>query len=121
MTTKRLVKMTGLYTATVTFPESPDITLDLDFEPIITAFNLVKFQKFVLCHWQSRPKGIRGYGFYDWSKKQYLCLDWDRVAIHKAQTKLYQLDENIIKTAPTAVICFPRVSLASNGDSGIIA
>jgi hypothetical protein len=116
----RISKMNGLYAATVTFPESPDISLDLDFEPIIKTFNLEKFQKFVLCHWQARPKGIRGFGFYDWTKKQYFCVDWDNVAAHKVQTKFLQVDENLIKTAPTAVICYPRAQLYFNGKHALI-
>ncbi|NET72516.1 MAG: hypothetical protein F6K62_16785 [Sphaerospermopsis sp. SIO1G2] len=120
MTTNRIPKMTGLYAVTVTFPDVSDASLDLDFEPIITTFNLQKFKKFVLCHWQSRPKGIRGFGFYDWVKKQYFCIDWNNVAVHKVQTKFLQLDETIIKSSPSAVICYPRAELFTNGSHGLI-
>jgi len=112
----RVATMTGLYSARVTFPEHPEEILDLDFEPIIKTFNLQKLNKFVLCHWQSRPRGTRGYGFYDFATRNYHCIDWDRVRCIALQPKFLQIDETANLSAPTAVICFENRSLNFNNN-----
>lgn len=112
--------MQGIFKAQVKFTESPETILDLDFEPIIREFDLHKLSKFVLCHWQSKPKGIRGYGFYDWYSKKYHCIDWDKILIPKTGIKCLQIDESIYKSAPTAALLFPNSQLFKSNDLVLI-
>ena len=80
--------------------------LILDFSPIIFTFDLKG--KYLLLHWQARPKGLRKWGFYESITNSYhspnFCHNLD---LPTSNSRLLQLQENDYKTVPTAVIYFP--------------
>lgn len=118
---RRIPQMEGIYKVTVKFPDSSkEPNLELDFEPIISNFHLYKIKQFVLCHWQSRPKGVRGFGFYDWYSKTYHCIDWNRILISKATSKPIQLDETQFQSTPTAVLYYPNCRLIQQSENAWI-
>ncbi|AFZ59381.1 hypothetical protein H6G54_00800 [Anabaena cylindrica FACHB-243] len=117
---KRISFNTSEYKATITFEDGSN--LEVDFEAIVNEFKLNKLKSYVLCHWQSRPKGLRGYGFYDSTSKTYNCIDWNSVTISKCFIRTLQLDELVhVSSVPTAVLLFPNVRLKRiNTDNWII-
>lgn len=96
-------------------PNIPE--LDLNFYPIIKAFNLdIFYNSFVLCHWQSRPKGMRGFGWYDFLSKQYYSIDWNIIQVSAPKSIPIQINELEYTTAlPSAVILYPDSKLIKNG------
>jgi hypothetical protein len=90
----------------LTYPNLPDLKdfeLKMDFNPIIEKFNITG--KFCLLHWQAKPFGLRRWGIYDGGTDKYFAVKWDCLDIVSTAIPL-QLDEQIIKTVPTAVLYF---------------
>jgi len=103
---KRTSIMVSTYKVRITFEHDPT-ELTLDFEPIVNEFNLHKLNQYILCHWQARPKGERGYGFYDGKTNQYHCIDHGSISAIGTAAHFLQIDEREHQTLPTAVILFP--------------
>jgi hypothetical protein len=104
------------YEFKISFSDLPD-ELDLNFQPVIEFFNLNLFyEKFVLCHWQSRPKGLRGFGWYDFLTKQYYSIDWNNIQVLASKSIPIQVNELKLTTAlPSAVILYPDSYLMKKG------
>lgn len=97
----------------LTYPSMPDFRLEMDFKHIIDQFHLKG--QFCLLHWQAKPFGQRRWGVYDGGKAQkYASLRYCELEV-RAIPQLLQVDENIIKTVPTAVLYFPKCQLVKNG------
>ena len=95
----------------LTYLELPDFKLQMDFNPICDRFHLRG--QFCLLHWQAKPFGERRWGVYDAGADNYVSLKFDEIEI-KAVPQCLQIDENIIKTVPTAVLYFPACKLVKN-------
>lgn len=83
----------------VTTPEVNNGVLDLDFNPIISQFDLKG--SFTLIHWQARPKGHREWGIYSSVDDSYRSVA--ELSINFAQIKSLQLDDATATTVPSAV------------------
>lgn len=95
----------------------PDSTLKLNFDVLIQHFNLMG--QFCLMHWQAKPKGLRRWGIYCSAEDSYFSTDWDRIVFDRdLQIETLQVDEQIIKTVPTAVLCL-RNTIAELSDQKI--
>ena len=102
----------------LTYPTMPDFNLRMDFNPIIEQFRLRG--KFCLLHWQAKPFGERRWGVYDGGMDDYVSVKYCELEL-RVISRLLQLDENIIKTVPTAVLLFPNSQLTKNGYYSIIS
>jgi hypothetical protein len=87
--------------------------LVLDFNPIINGFYLTEYSNFVLIHWQGKPKGLRTWGMYDSQTQNYYSdsFEGNKEIYTNNQGRLLQLNENIHKTLPTAVVCIPNYTI----------
>ena len=85
-----------------------DEELNLDFNPIINAYKLTG--KYILLHWQAKPKNLRTWGIYDSETKTYCSVGSDEIVLPACQAKILDVPERVIKTVPTAVIMFQGVS-----------
>lgn len=112
------VTVTSLGKVKLTYPTMPDFLLEMDFNPLIDRFRLRN--DFCILHWQAKPKGERRWGVYDRRADNYTSLKYDQLQITVVPTAL-QVDENIIKTVPTAVMLFPNSTLVHNGYYSISA
>lgn len=83
----------------------------LDFAPLMREVNHQIGDKFAFLHWQARPKGLRRWGVYDGFTNNYYSCDADKIEIDKVEHKLIQIDENVIRTLPTAVIYYDKVKI----------
>ncbi len=85
--------------------------LILDFNPILQGFGLEG--PYVLIHRQGKPKGLRTWGIYDSSSQSYFSdsFEGDQPLIGISEVSLLQLNENIHKTLPTAVIYIPNITI----------
>ena len=101
----------------LTYPAMPNFNLQMDFNPIIDWFRLRG--QFCILHWQAKPFGERRWGVYDAEVDQYTSLKYCELEL-LAIPQLLQVDENLIKTVPTAVLYFPRSKLIKNGYYSII-
>ena len=96
---------------TLTYPEMPDFKLQMDFNPIIERFRLRG--QFCLVHWQAKPFGQRRWGVYDGGSDNYVAFKDHELELQVTGQPL-QVDENLIKTVPTAVFWFPNSKLVKN-------
>lgn len=96
----------------LTYPAIADFLLELDFNPFIDRFRLRG--QFCIAHWQAKPKGERRWGVYDAGADNYKSLEYDRLQA-QVVPQFLQIDEDIVKTVPTAVILFPNSKLVQNG------
>jgi hypothetical protein len=81
--------------------------IELDFSPFLNTFGTEEPR--ILIHWQSRPKGLRRWGIYDLLNDEYYCSDYDKLFIHCIASP-FQVDENRIRTIPTAVfVCLGKL------------
>jgi hypothetical protein len=89
----------------LTYPHLPDFELKMDFNPIIDKFNLAG--NFCLLHWQAKPFGLRRWGIYDGGKDKYYAATWNHLhCLCLTPPRFLQLDEDLVKTVPTAVMLF---------------
>lgn len=87
----------------ISWSNTLETSLILDFNPFIERFKLDLNQEFRLLHWQARPKGVRTWGvFYSSGKYKVFHEEW--YALGNLNVNLLQLDETKIKTLPTAVL-----------------
>lgn len=106
----RITKLKGIGKFYLGWDEKPNEPLTLDFNPIIFKFNLEG--KYLLIHWQARPKGLRKWGFYDSLSDSYYSPDFcHNIDLPLSQGRLLQLLESDYKTVPTAVIYLPDFSV----------
>lgn len=101
----------------LTYPTIPDFDLQMNFNPIIDWFRLSG--QFCILHWQAKPSGQRRWGLYDAGEDSYTSLKYCELQL-RTIPQLLQVDENIIKTVPTAVLYFPRSQLVKNGYYSIV-
>jgi hypothetical protein len=101
------------YKVKINYPDLA-IELNMDFEPIASQFNLDRYPNYVLCHWQIKPKGLRGFGWFTKveGETQYHCIDWDKIECESTVLmQPLQINENIHSTLPTAVLLFPNAKI----------
>lgn len=96
----------------LTYSAMPNFNLQMDFNPIIDWFRLRG--QFCILHWQAKPFGERRWGLYDAGIDKYTSLKYCELQ-PRVIPRLLQVDENIVKTVPTAVLYFPRSQLVDNG------
>lgn len=92
----------------LSYPTMPDFNLQMDFNPIIDWFRLRG--QFCILHWQAKPFGERRWGLYDAGMDKYTSLKYCELQL-QAIPQLLQVDENIVKTVPTAILYFPKSTL----------
>jgi hypothetical protein len=96
---------------------APDSTLKLNFDVLIEHFGLTG--QFCLIHWQAKPKGLRRWGVYCSAEDTYFSTDYDRLIFDKSlDVEALQVDEKVIKTVPTAVLCL-RGTIAELSDGKV--
>lgn len=84
--------------------------LDLDFRPFIERAK--KRGCRYLIHWQAKPKGIRRWGIYDIESDAYVVTkSLDVIGTSHG----LQIDENKVKTVPTAVLMADEVKCKGYG------
>jgi len=106
------VTVTSLGKVKLTYQTMPDFLLEMDFNPLIDRFRLRN--QFCILHWQAKPKGERRWGVYDGGMDDYTSLKYDELQL-QVVPQLLQVDENVIKTVPTAVLMFPNSKLIKTG------
>ncbi|MEO0834788.1 MAG: hypothetical protein AAFY16_02115 [Cyanobacteria bacterium J06642_3] len=84
----------------VTTPHVKDGVLELDFNPIISQFDLKG--NFTLIHWQARPKGHRQWGIYTSKDDNYRSME--QLKINFATVQSLQLNDATAKSIPSAVL-----------------
>lgn len=89
----------------------PGFKLQMNFNPIIDWFRLRG--KFCILHWQAKPFGQRRWGIYDAGMDEYISLKYCELQL-QVIPQLLQVDENTIKTVPTAVLYFRDSKLVKN-------
>lgn len=98
---------TGKRKFKVSTKNHPDGTIDLDFNPIISRFNLHKGRDdYKLIHWQGRPKGEREWGIYDPQADSYRCGVY---ALHHSfigEMRLLMIEDNIATSLPSACLYY---------------
>ena len=102
------VKRTSTGQFEVTYEHLPEFKLALNFNPIIERFNLEG--DFCLLHWQAKPFGLRRWGIYDRAKDSYVACEWNQIEVLK-NPRCLQVDEALVTTVPTAVLCFESASV----------
>jgi hypothetical protein len=106
----RITKLKGRGKFYLGWDEKPSEPLTLDFNPIIFTFNLKG--KYLLIHWQARPKGLRKWGFYDSISDNYYSPEFrHNIQLPASVPQFLQLTENDYKTVPTAVVYIPDASI----------
>lgn len=90
----------------------PEFSLEMNFKPIIDWFRLQGH--FCLLHWQAKPFGQRRWGIYENGSGSYTSLKHRELNV-EVTPQLLQVDENLIKTVPTAVMLFANSKLIKNG------
>ena len=74
----------------------------LDFNPIIDRYKLAGI--YILLHFQAKPKGLRTWGIYDSLTQNYYSSERFLLPERNYRTKFLQIDENLHRTVPTAVV-----------------
>lgn len=92
----------------LTYQHLPGFELKMDFNPIIDRFHLTG--DFCLVHWQAKPFGLRRWGAYDAGKDKYYPFTWNGALCSTPPTFL-QIDEELVKSVPTAVLLFPNTTV----------
>jgi len=101
----------------LSYPEMPDFPgLTMDFNPIIDGFRLRRQPRFCLLHWQAKPFGQRRWGVYCAGNEtdHYVSLKHCELQM-QVLPELLQVDENLIKSVPTAVLFFPNSQIIKDG------
>lgn len=108
-----IVKKTAPRQFSLTYAHLPEFELNMNFAPIIEQFNLGG--KFCLLHWQAKPFGLRRWGIYDGENDSYCSTEWQSLEVKAGKIVPLQVDENIIKSVPTAVLYFPGCKISRQG------
>ncbi|MBW4619313.1 MAG: hypothetical protein KME17_08135 [Cyanosarcina radialis HA8281-LM2] len=109
----KTVEAIDTYKVRISYPDL-GVDLDMDFEPIVNYFGLNRYSNYVLCHWQAKPKGFRGYGWFvrAGDRYRYHAIDWDKIECDGlVRMQPLQIDENVFTTIPTAVLFLPNTTL----------
>lgn len=105
------IEMTDRAKVRLTYPHLPEFELNMDFNPIIQKFQLTGNS--CLMHWQAKPFGLRRWGIYDAGKDEYFTATWN--SIHcLCIPRFLQINEEITKTVPTAVLLFTDTKVSTN-------
>ena len=102
----------------LSYPSMPEFSLEMNFKPIVDWFRLKG--QFCLLHWQAKPFGQRRWGVYDGGTESYTSVKHCEVEL-KVLPQMLQVDENLIKTVPTAVLYFANSKLVKNDYYSIIS
>ncbi|MDF0553868.1 hypothetical protein [Kamptonema sp. UHCC 0994] len=113
MLTPAIIEKTAPRQFKLLYPHLPEFELNMNFAPLIERFNLRG--KFCLLHWQAKPFGLRRWGIYDGEKDSYCSTAWQSLEIKAGKIQCLQVDENIIKSVPTAVLYFPGCEISHQG------
>ena len=97
----------------LTYPHLPDFELKMDFNPIIHNHKFKLAGNFCLMHWQAKPFGLRRWGIYDAGQNEYFAGEWHQIQCLTIPEFL-QINEEIIKTVPTAVLLFRKSKVLVN-------
>jgi hypothetical protein len=98
----QIIEKIGLKQFRVSWENITDSGLLLDFNPLISQFNLQG--AFVLEHWQAKPKGLRRWGLYDSTSDNYFPCDYYQIKTgFNLDISSIQIDENLTEARPTAV------------------
>lgn len=97
------ITITGKAKVRLAYPSLPNFELNMDFNPLIDKFKLAG--NFCLMHWQAKPFGLRRWGIYDNEANTYLAAEWNQIQCLSIPEFL-QINEEIIKTVPTATLLF---------------
>jgi hypothetical protein len=97
----------------------PEQALNLDFNPIVSFFQLEG--EFCLLHWQARPRGLRRWGIYDSIQDCYHPLDWHSFNKTVGILSLLQISDDYSPSAlPTAVLLLEGHTKIEDGRVSII-
>jgi len=102
----------------LTYPLLLGFKLEMDFNPIIDWFRLRG--QFCILHWQAKPFSQRRWGVYDGGADHYTSLKYCELEL-RVLPRLLQVDEQLIKTVPTAVLYFPNSQLVKNGYYSLVS
>lgn len=94
--------------------------IKLNFQPLIKQFSLTG--NYVLIHWQAKPKGLRRFGVYC-STDCYQAVDHNKLVFNDLPFSLMnaiQVDENFVRTVPTAVLHIDDSIVDAMGDIVVI-
>ena len=94
-------------------PKYYNDAITMDFKPLIEYFDLVG--NFVLAHWQAKPWGLRRYGAYDGNSDTYFSFDYFQFKTNDKPSALIQIDENILKLPPSAVVLYDDCKIEKDG------
>lgn len=100
----------------IRWEDRPDFGLVIDFDNLIRFYRLTT--NYCMLHWQAMPKGSRRWGIYSNTDGvgEYRGSDWDKIILDLVPSTL-QVDENLVKSVPTAVLFFANsVCLLLPGD-----
>lgn len=96
---KKQIKKLGLARFNVTTINIANSQLILDFNPIISKFNLKG--NFTLIHWQARPKGYREWGIYSSDTDSYISVPGFEI---QGLFKSLQIKDQDAVSIPSAVL-----------------
>lgn len=97
----------------LTYREMADFKLLMDFRPLWEAVNPT--EPCCLVHWQAKPKGERRWGIFDGAS--YRSFESYRSDV---PGEGLQLDEKLVPTVPTAVICYRGARVIDHGETAEI-
>jgi len=97
----------------LTYSELPKFRLVMDFGPLWAAVDPTG--PCCLVHWQAKPRGERRWGIFD--GETYRSFESYRSEL---PGEGLQLDENEIRTVPTAVICYRNARVIDQGKTAEI-
>jgi hypothetical protein len=100
------IRKYGRFRFAVSYESIPEFILRLNFEPIITKFDLNG--SFTLLHWQAKPRGLRRWGAFCRQDESTSYKAFEEYTCNVPYQRGIQLDERLINTVPTAVILFPE-------------
>ncbi|MFP4298678.1 MAG: hypothetical protein ACLFT0_12560 [Spirulinaceae cyanobacterium] len=90
----------------------------MDFTPFL---RLPNADRFVILHFQGKPKYYRQWGIYSVKLDEYFSRGWQQIKFDKGlTTHAYSLDETKYKTLPSSVMVYENAKLEVNELSGEI-
>lgn len=122
----QIVRLINRYRVDIFWLNVPKSKIEMDFKPLITAFNMDDKRNWCFIHWQALPKGLRRWGIFYCNNEgntNYIPFDWDMLLCN-SEVKLatIQIDEMAnAHTKPTAVILLENVSVIKQGEKVVIS
>lgn len=101
----QIIKKLGKAQFKCWWEEAPTEIMELDFNPLLSEFNL-RGKAYFLLHWQGVPFGFRQWGIYDCLKDAYFSIGTNATEI-SVPCKLLQIPDQFTNgKRPSAVICY---------------